>query len=58
MPAATTFDLDLVQFTDADYWGAGDPKWRATKLRDLVENYIQALHPAFLRFSGGRTVAA
>ena len=34
----TTFDLDLVQFMDADYWGAGDPKWRYGKLRrDLVE---------------------
>ena len=29
----TTFDLDLVQFMDADYWGAGDPKWRYGKLR-------------------------
>lgn len=49
----TTFDLDLVQFMDADYWGAGDPKWRYGKLRrDLVET-IQALHPAFLRFPGG-----
>lgn len=48
-----TFDLDLVQFMDADYWGAGDPKWRYGKLRrDLVET-IQALHPAFLRFPGG-----
>ena len=38
---------------DADYWGAGDPKWRYGKLRrDLVET-IQALHPAFLRFPGG-----
>lgn len=47
------FDLDLVQFMDADYWGAEDPKWRYGKLRrDLVES-IAALHPAFLRFPGG-----
>ncbi|KAB7787620.1 alpha-L-arabinofuranosidase C-terminal domain-containing protein [Bifidobacterium cebidarum] len=47
------FDLDLVQFMDADYWGAGDPKWRYGKLRrDLVET-IKALHPTFMRFPGG-----
>ncbi|PLS24808.1 alpha-L-arabinofuranosidase [Bifidobacterium imperatoris] len=47
------FDLDTVQFMDADYWGAGDPKWRYGKLRrDLVET-IQALHPTFMRFPGG-----
>ncbi|MBT1163782.1 alpha-L-arabinofuranosidase C-terminal domain-containing protein [Bifidobacterium felsineum] len=47
------FDLDLVQFMDADYWGANDPKWRYGKLRrDLVET-IKALHPTFMRFPGG-----
>ncbi|WP_217625116.1 alpha-L-arabinofuranosidase C-terminal domain-containing protein [Bifidobacterium sp. SO4] len=47
------FDLDLVQVMDADYWGAGDPKWRYGKLRrDLVEA-IGDLHPAFMRFPGG-----
>ena len=51
--APVVFDLDLVQFMDADYWGAGDPKWRYGKLRrDLVEA-IAALHPAFMRFPGG-----
>ena len=51
--APVVFDLDLVQFMDADYWGVGDPKWRYGKLRrDLVEA-IAALHPAFVRFPGG-----
>jgi alpha-L-arabinofuranosidase len=50
---ATTFDLDLVQFMDADHWGAADPKWRYGKMRrDLVEA-IKALHPGFVRFPGG-----
>ena len=38
---------------DADYWGAGDPKWRYGKLRRELVETIQALHPAFLRFPGG-----
>lgn len=47
------FDLDLVQFMGANYWGAGDPKWRYGKLRrDLVEA-IRDLHPSFMRFPGG-----
>ncbi|MBW3091082.1 alpha-L-arabinofuranosidase [Bifidobacterium sp. 82T25] len=51
--APVAFDLDLVQVMDADYWGAGDPKWRYGKLRrDLVEA-IRDLHPSFMRFPGG-----
>ncbi|MBW3077986.1 alpha-L-arabinofuranosidase C-terminal domain-containing protein [Bifidobacterium simiiventris] len=48
-----SFDLDLVSLMDADYWGAGDPKWRFGRMRrDLVES-IAALRPAFVRFPGG-----
>ncbi|QOL31782.1 alpha-L-arabinofuranosidase C-terminal domain-containing protein [Bifidobacterium eulemuris] len=51
--AACEFDLDCVELMDAEYWGAGDPKWRHGKLRrDMVES-IAALKPAFLRFPGG-----
>lgn len=50
---ACMFDLDCVELMDAQYWGAGDPKWRHGKLRrDMVES-IAALKPAFLRFPGG-----
>lgn len=47
------FDLDCVSLMDADYWGAGNPKWRFGRLRrDLVEA-IAALRPRFVRFPGG-----
>lgn len=47
------FDLDLVRFSNQDYWGKDDPKWSQGHLRrDLVES-LRALRPAFIRFPGG-----
>lgn len=49
-------DLDLVSLMDDNYWGKGDPKWSAGKIRrDLVEA-IADMKPRFLRFPGGSIV--
>lgn len=46
-------DIDCVDFSTTDYWGAGDPKWSGGHFRkDLVQALVD-LHPAFMRFPGG-----
>ena len=50
-----TVCLDQVSLIDADYWGAGNPKWSGGKLRRDLVSAIEQLRPSFIRFPGGRS---
>lgn len=50
---AGSLDLDCVSLMDADYWNAGDPKWRYGKMRKDFVQALADLKPTFMRFPGG-----